>query len=280
MIAWLIPLVGWRTTCVIGGVVMGVVGLPLVLFFLKSNRPEYYGLLPDGAKVEEEIADQNSMINKGIEYAAEVQEVEFTLRQALKTPAYWWLIVVQAIYGLVSPAINIHCIPFLTDKGISPFMAAILMALMIAASIPARYVGGLLSDRVQIGQIRHVIAGAYIMQAVGMGVYMLYQTEAMIYVWFILYGFGMGAALTLNTSIRARYFGRKAFGTIQGTSGLLLTPVGVAAPIYAGWVYDTTGTYTSALWLFTILLAVSSAILPFVRPPKTPAVITDIRSIA
>jgi len=280
MIAWLIPLVGWRTTCTIGGLVMGVVGLPLVLFFLKSNRPEYYGLLPDGAKFEEEAVDQNSMIHKGIEYAAEVQEVEFTLRQAMNTPAFWWLIVVQAIYGLVSPAINIHCIPFLTDRGTSPFKAAILMALMIAASIPARYVGGLFSDRVQIGQMRHVIAGSYVMQAVGMGVYMLHQTEAMIYVWFILYGFGMGAALTLNTSIRARYYGRKAFGTIQGTSSLFLTPVGVAAPIYAGWVYDTTGAYTSAFWLFTILLVISSVILPFVRPPKAPAVITDIRSIA
>lgn len=280
MIAWLIPLVGWRNTCVIGGLVMGVIGLPLVLFFLKSNRPEYYGLLPDGAKFEEETSDQDSMINKGIEYAAEVQEVEFTLRQAMKTPAFWWLIVVQAVYGLVAPALNIHCIPFLTDRGISPFTAAILMALMIAASIPARYIGGLFSDRVQIGQMRHVIAGSYVMQAVGMGVYMLHQTEAMIYVWFILYGFGMGAALTLNTSIRARYFGRKAFGTIQGMSSLFLTPVGVAAPIYAGWVYDTTGAYTSAFWLFTILLVVSSAILPFVRPPKAPAVITDIRSIA
>ncbi len=280
MIAWLIPLVGWRTTCVIGGVVMCVVGLPLVLFFLKSNRPEYYGLLPDGAKIREEIKDQNFMINKGIEYAAEVQEVEFTLRQAMKTPAFWWLIVVQAIYGLVAPAINIHCIPFLTDRGISPFTAAILMALMIAVSIPARYVGGLLSDRVQIGQMRHVIAGSYVMQAVGMGVYMLHQTEAMIYVWFILYGFGMGAALTLNTSIRARYYGRKAFGTIQGISSLFLTPVGVAAPIYAGWVYDSTGAYTSAFWLFTILLVISSVILPFVRPPKAPAVISDILSIA
>jgi nitrate/nitrite transporter NarK len=151
---------------------------------------------------------------------------------------------------------------------------------MIAVSIPARYVGGLLSDRVQIGQMRHVIAGSYVMQAVGMGLYMLHQTEAMIYVWFILYGFGMGAALTLNTSIRARYYGRKAFGTIQGISSLFLTPVGVAAPIYAGWVYDSTGAYTNAFWLFTILLVISSVILPFVRPPKAPAVITDIRSIA
>ena len=149
MIAWLIPLVGWRNTCIIGGLVMGVVGLPLVLLFLKPNRPEYYGLLPDGAKIEETPSGQNSMINKGIEYAAEVQEVEFTLRQAMKTPAFWWLIVVQAIYGLVAPALNIHCIPFLTDRGISPFTAATLMALMIAVSIPARYVGGLFSDWVQ-----------------------------------------------------------------------------------------------------------------------------------
>ncbi|OGP49844.1 MAG: hypothetical protein A2Y79_02550 [Deltaproteobacteria bacterium RBG_13_43_22] len=280
LIAWLITMVGWRTTCVIGGLVFGVVGLPLVLFFLKSHRPEYYGLLPDGAKVETETADQKAMITRGIAYAAEVQEVEFTLKQAMKTPAFWLLILAQAVYGLVSPAVNIHGVPFLTDRGINPLTAAFMMALMIGASIPARYAGGIIADRVEIGQMRKVLAVAYLMQAVGMGIFMLFQTEFMIYVWFILYGFGMGAGITLNTSIRARYFGRKAFGTIQGTASLFLTPVGVAAPIYAGWVYDTTGSYTSAFWLFTILLAVSSAILPFVRPPKPPEVNTDIQAIA
>jgi MFS family permease len=102
----------------------------------------------------------------------------------------------------------------------------------------------------------------------------------MIYVWFILYGIGMGAGITLNPAITARYFGRKAFGLIRGTSMFFLTPVGVAAPIYAGWVYDTTGQYISAFMLFAVLLVVSSAILPFVKPPKPPAVITDIRKIA
>ena len=280
MIAWLIHLVGWRNTCVFGGLVMGVVGLPLVLLFLRSHRPEYYGLLPDGAKVGEETSDQKTMINRGIEYAAEVQEVEFTLKQAMKTPAFWLLILVQAIYGLVAPAINIHCIPFLTDRDIHPLAAASMMALMIGASIPARYVGGFIADRIKIGQMRMVLAIAYLMQAVGMGIYVLHQTHVMIYVWFILYGFGMGAGITLNTSIRARYFGRKAFGTIQGTASLFLTPVGVAAPIYAGWVFDTTGSYNSAFWLFTGLLTVASAILPFVRPPKPPARIADIQAIA
>ncbi|MBN1664978.1 MAG: MFS transporter [Deltaproteobacteria bacterium] len=284
LVAWLITVVGWRMACVIGGVVLGVVGLPMVWFWIKSHRPEYYGMLPDGAKMKEEDAhheqDQDSMINKGVEYAAEVQEVEFTLRQAMKAPAYWLLILVMAVYGLVAPAINIHCIPFLMDRGISTVMAATMMAIMIGASIPSRYIGGVIADRLDIKQLRYAMAGAYFLQAVGLIIFLFHQTVAMIYVWFILYGIGMGAGITLNPSITARYFGRKAFGLIRGTSMFFLTPVGVAAPIYAGWVYDTTGQYISAFVLFAVLLVVSSAILPFVKPPKQPEVITDIRKIA
>lgn len=280
LIAWLITVVGWRMTCVMGGLVLGIVGLPMVWFWIKSHRPEIYGLLPDGAKMAEDNSDRENVVNKGVKYAAEVKEVEFTLRQAMKTPAYWLLILVMAVYGLVAPAINIHCIPFLTDRGISTVMASVMMAIMIAASIPSRYIGGLLADRVDIKQLRYVIAGAYFLQAIGMIVFLLNQNVFNIYVWFILYGTGMGAGITLNGAMTARYFGRKAFGSIRGTSMFFLTPVGVAAPIYAGWVYDTTGQYISAFVLFAVLLTVSSAILPFVKPPKPPAVITDIHKIA
>jgi nitrate/nitrite transporter NarK len=79
--------------------------------------------------------------------------------------------------------------------------------------------------------------------------------------------------------MRARYFGRKAFGSIGGTSSMFVTPVGVIAPIYAGWVYDTTGSYMTAFTLFAVLLVVSASILPFIRPPKPPAQLTDVRQI-
>ncbi len=49
LIAWLITVIGWRMTCVLGGIVMLVVGLPLLFFHVKQQRPEFYGLLPDGA---------------------------------------------------------------------------------------------------------------------------------------------------------------------------------------------------------------------------------------
>jgi MFS family permease len=287
LVAWLITVVGWRTTCLIGGLVMGVVGLPLVLLCFKTNPPEYYGLLPDGAKLTEEeklgmeLADgqgvkasqnEEALIRKGIEYAAEVSEEEFTLKQSLKTPAYWLLILVQAVNGLVAPAINIHCISFLTDRGISSIVAAGMQAVMLTSSIPARYIGGFIADRLKSKEtFKYYIAGATFLQAVGIGVFLFYQTVITIYIWFILYGLGMGINLTLKPAMRARYFGRKSFGSIQGTSIMFLTPIGIIAPIYAGWIYDTTGSYLTAFSLFTILLAAASVVMLLVKPPKLQA---------
>jgi nitrate/nitrite transporter NarK len=58
---------------------------------------------------------------------------------------------------------------------------------------------------------------------------------------------------------------------------MFVAPAGVIAPIYAGWVYDTTGSYITVFTLFVVLLVVSAAILPFIRPPKPPAQVTDVR---
>ncbi len=279
LIAWLIIMQGWRMTCLIGGVVMLVVGLPISWFCFKRYRPEYYGLLPDGTTAEEEAAEAEQMIDRGIEYATEVEEVEFTLRQALRTPAFWILTAGNSIHALSVSAMNIHIIPLLTDLGIDPLAAAGMMAFMVGVSIPARFVGGFLTDRIRKRQIRYLLAVSYFMQAAGFGVFLLNQSIPMIYLFFTLFGIGKGLGLSVNTLIKARYFGRKAFGSIRGTAMMLSTPVGIAAPIYAGWVHDTTGSYVNAISLLTVLGFISTVIIYFVLPPKPPAEVTDIRKI-
>ncbi len=279
LIAWLITAQGWRMTCVTGGLVMAVVGLPLAYFFLKQRRPEYYGLLPDGATMEGEAADLDQFIERGVQYAAEVDEVEFSVKQVFRTRVYWLLLAINGSHALVAGALNIHTIPFLTDLGIDELAAAGMMVVMIGSSIPARFFGGLVADRVKTDHLRFILWGAYILQLIGIGVFLLNPTVAMIYVWYILYGVGIGTAYVLNPLIRARYFGRKAFGSIHGVTAMILTPFGVVAPVYAGWVYDTTGSYMSAFTLFAGLLAFAIVLIIFAKPPKPPAVIGDIRKI-
>jgi sugar phosphate permease len=283
LIAWMTRTYDWRTACTVGGVVMGVVGLPIAWFLIKPRRPEYYGLLPDGAKIAEEVAaSQEKLLERGVQYASEVKEVEFTLRQAVRTVPFWIMFVVQAVHGLVTPVMTIHCIPFLTDKtgmGLDPVKAAGMMSIWVTASLPTRFIGGWVADRIKINQLRFLTAFAYFLQTIGVLIFLKYQSVTIVYIWFILYGFGSGLATTANPLIRARYFGRKALGSIQGISSMLMTPIAVTAPIYAGWIYDTTGSYMNAFIQFAVLLGVGSVLALFNFPPKPPAKISGVSQI-
>ena len=232
---------------------------------------------PDGASAGEEAADISRMIDRGIEYAAEVQEVEFTLRQAWRTPTYWLFIVANLGHSVVIQAIIVHSIPLLTDMGLTPVRATMVMGMMVLVSLPSRFIGGLIADRIKIGHLRFLMGGGYLLQAIGIAAFLLNQTIAMVYVLLALYYLAFGITLTLNSIMRARYFGRKAFGSIQGTSMMFMTPVGVIAPVYTGWIYDTTGSYLTAFTLFAGLLVFSAVVMTLTSPPKPPTEVTDIR---
>ena len=60
---------------------------------------------------------------------------------------------------------------------------------------------------------------------------------------------------------------------------MIQAPAAIVAPVYAGWVYDTTGSYIRAFVLFVVFLAVAAIISPFARPPKLPEHIADVSRI-
>ena len=277
VVTWLVTTQGWRITFLIwAGVIFACV--PLMWFFVKQKRPEYYGLFPDGATIESgSEADIDAMVDKGVEYAASFQETEFTLREAMRTPAYWLIIIAWLFAMIVVGGLNIHLIPFLTDMGLDATVAGGMLAMMVFFTIPARFLGGFLADRVRKDRLQFLVAGAFLCQAIGITAFLLNQSIAMVYVFLILFGFGSGAPTPLRLIIGGRYFGRKAFASIQGTSSVFTAPLGLLAPVYAGWVYDTTGSYITAFILFAALVTFAAFLMCLVRPPKPPAQVTDVR---
>ncbi|MFC1820652.1 MFS transporter [Thermodesulfobacteriota bacterium] len=270
LISWLIETRGWRTTCFTWGGVMFAC-IPLMWFFIRQRRPEFYDLLPDGAATEHEYkADSGNMIDRGVEYAAGFHETEFTLRQAMKTPAFWMLILANSLMMLVQGGFALHCIPFITDMGISPTVAGGMMSMMIFFSIPSRFFCASLADHIRKDHLNFLITGAFLCQAVGITAFLFNQTITMVYVLLILNGIGLGPIRPMLILIRARYFGRQAYGSIEGVSAMLETPLPLLSPIYAGWIYDTTGSYISAFTVYAVLAFIAVFILCLVRPPKQP----------
>ena len=275
LIAWLVENQGWRETCVIAGIVIAVVSVPLTWFFVKTHRPEYYGLLPDGKTKNGEVDKADQATDQEVAPPEKTEEVEFTFRQTMKTPSYWLIITVSAIFSLALPIMNVHCIPFLTDLDIDPVRAASMMAITVTAGVPARLIGGYIVDRIKTGQLRFVIAVGYLLQAIGITTFLVSKSIDMIYVWFLLFGFGQGISQSVQLPLYARYFGRKAYGSILGSTMVMNVPTGLIAPVYTGWVYDTTGTYMNVFFLFAVLLGVAGVLACFVIPPKPPAQTTD-----
>ena len=157
--------------------------------------------------------------------------------------------------------------------------ASSVMALMLFFSLPTRFIGGWISDRLNIKHTRYIMTVSLFLQGISTLLFLTHRTVTMVYVWFILFGLGQGLGFSVGPFMRARFFGRKAFGTIQGISGLFMTPIGVLAPIYAGWIYDTSGSYIFAFQLLTALTGVSLVLSLFLLPPKPPEELTGVGSI-
>ena len=262
---------GWRTTCLIWGMVMFVC-IPFAFVFVRPQRPEYYGMLPDGAEIgrgKEE--DMGEMIDIGIGYASSFEETEYSFKQAIRTGTYWLLFVGFSVHNIIANGVTIHVIPFLTDMGIARTTASNMMQMMVFFMIPSRFFGGIIADRVRKNRLKLLLVGTFLLQVIGISTFLLNQNLASVYVWLVCHGLSSGTVTPVILLILGRYFGRKAFGSILGSILAFIAPFGLLAPLYCGWVHDTTGNYINAFITFGALALFSTITMLFVRAPRPPA---------
>lgn len=233
-------------------------------FLIKRQRPEHYGWQPDGDTLQmlqsEKVKPSGSMLT-------EVEEPAFTLRLAMRTRAFWLLILAAAGFDLIGPALSVHGIPLLIDMGITPVKAAGMAAIVSFFSIISTFGIGFFADRVKKDHLRFLITGALLAISGGMGVFLLKQNMLTIYVFFVMYGLGSGVFNNILILARSHYFGRKNFGAIHGMSMLLTPPFGVVSPIFTGWVYDKWQGYLPAFAVFATIVALIALISTLARPP-------------
>ena len=68
-------------------------------------------------------------------------------------------------------------------------------------------------------------------------------------------------------AIRGEYFGRRHFGTISGFMDMLQVFGVVIGPVFAGWIFDTTGSYKIAFTSFAVAAAIATMLILMARRP-------------
>ena len=117
LIAWLVdPDVtgrfGWSNTALVLGIVVVLLAFPITRII--RDRPEDYGLLPDGESPSEPVGKLGNLKD-----VTPVDTFDFTVSQALKTRAFWLIGIGHGFTSMVLLALMLHLAPMMTDMGYS-----------------------------------------------------------------------------------------------------------------------------------------------------------------
>ena len=227
--------VGWEDTSRWIGFVILAAAWPISR--LVRNRPEEYGQYPDG--------DDPSQAPAPVQQprGPQTADGDFTVGQALRTPAFWYITFGHSLSSMLNAALTVHLILMLTDQDLSLQTASFVWSVIMVTGAVFQLIGGYLGDRMSKRLMLFVCGTVQAAGFAGFAVAALTEAPEFAFLFGFVYGAGFGARIPLTTAIRGDYFGRKAFASIMGISSAPMYLLMLVAPLFAGAMYDLTDSY-------------------------------------
>lgn len=268
VLALLISAYGWRTALILIGVLVIAVFVPLSLVF--RQRPEQYGMSPDG----ESPATSATTVAPD-EKKSKDAEIDFTPGQALRTPSFWLISIAFAMRTTASHGVPLHLMPHLQGQGFSTEAAALALGALGVVSVTGRLGFSWLGD---FWEKRLVLFGSTMLMSVGLLFLNLPATWTTVALFLLIYAPGYGGAPPLTRAIFGEYYGRKHYGTISGYFALIIIAGTVGGPLFAGYMYDTSKSYTIAFYAFAVANTLGAGLIFLAKRPKPPVAASQARA--
>lgn len=247
---------GWRLTWVGLGVLTWVLVVPLAAWCL-HRRPEDVGLYPDG--------DPAPATSPG---GPPVAEPQLSIRDVVRAPVVWLLVVAFASHGLASAALSVHRVPLLIGQGFSQSFATSVLFFNGLLSIVLKIPWGFVGDRYPVRWLLVLI-----MLSMVLGVFFLINASPDRSGWVALFVIFWSGAITgfpvLEPILWAGYFGRGALGRFRGITFPVFVAIRAAGPAIAGLAYTATGSYQTAFLGFMLYLVVGACLIYFAPVPRS-----------
>ena len=241
---------------------------------LIRNRPEDYGLMPDGD--EPRATPSTTRAGRPAPRRAPPSDADFTLRDALYTPTFWLISFGQGFTSMVLIAMMAHLAPMLYDQGVSVPMAGWVVSTYTAMSmifqVVGGYVGDMISKRFAYFVFTSIQASAVVVLVFvpEISAFLNVPLLVAVFSFAILFGIGFGGRNPISTSIRGEYFGRSSFGKIMGMSQVPMNIMLLGAPIYPAIMLGIQGSYDFAFLSLAALNFIGGAMFLMAKKPSKP----------
>lgn len=234
-----IELVGWRDTYWSMGL-FTLAALPLLL------------LLPWRSIIQQSPSPRPSKA------PGELERASF-LRQAVRTRAYWQIVLLFSFTSLNTFSVITQVVPFWVQSGLSPLEAAAAFGTAGMLSIFGIMTAGWAGDRFGY---RATVTVTFVATFLGIASLLAFSfgpAPWLVVAFIACFGLAQGARGPIVSSLAASHFGGPGFATIYGTMFAWMSVAGAIGTFVAGFLYDLTGGYRAgfAFSMTCVLVAVS-----------------------
>lgn len=230
---------GWRGSYAVLGAAVVLTPLPFLAFVLPRGRIE-------------RTAESDGL-----------QPALPSLRE-LSQPGMRGLMALMVLPGLVTFAISVHLVPYLTGSGLSGGSAALALGATIGVSAIGKVAGGGLADRFGSLQMMRVA----LLLGTGAVALLPTATTALSLAGFVaLYGLALGTTVAVMPALAREILGEARFGTLFGVLQLIAMLAAAVGPVAAGAFFDATGRYTAAIGVWVGAFACALLVALAMRCP-------------
>jgi len=255
---WLIDHVGWRSAWLWLGLMTWVLLIPLIVILIQ-NKPEDLGLLPDGRRRADDLGEGSATPD------ADSADVGLTVKQAVRTPAFWIIAMTLATFSAVVTGLFFHQVSIFESAGLSPQVAAWTFSVSAIVMVLTMPILGHMLDRLPT---RPMFAAATLTMTLVLLCLVFVRDIPSAIVYSVAFGINNAAIHTHMSFLWPRFFGRRYLGSIQGTA----TTIGVIGasigPLPLGIAFDMFGSYTGALITLAILPVLCATAVLLMEPPR------------
>ena len=248
MINRLISAYDWRKPFFIMGMVIMII-VVLTAQFMKRDP---------GQRGEVEQGENNT-----VEEYVDSGKNAFTLKEAVFTRQFWMLFAVFICYGFSFFSIQVHIVPYATDLGLSPTIAASILAAIGGAAIIGNTLLGGIGDR--IGNRASFLIGVVLLALAVFGLMVARELWAF-YLFAGITGLAFGNLSTQESPLTAWLFGLESHGLIFGVLAFSFTIGAAIGPVIFGHIFDITGSYQLAFILCAAISLVAILLTICLKP--------------
>ena len=251
--AAIIVVFSWQTAYVVFGVIMGALAV-MALFVI----------VEDEKKVESEMKRTGRGDQAQVARAA--AQAGVSLRQALRNRTFWLVTIGLVAATFTYQGVLTQLRQHFEESGFTPAMATTAVSTIAGMGIFSKLAFGRASEKIT-ARIATILSIALQM----VGVLIIAQVDASHLLWLgiFVFGLGFGGLGALALLLVQEMFGMKEFGGIMGIMQVGMIASGTGAPMIAGAIHDSSGSFDSAFLIVAAIFIVGIAALALARPIET-----------